>query len=212
MKCTVMTRDSQMRNTWTDRMFWHPVQLLQYLWQRNGERICHFPVGVMKSVAMIFIWQYHTHEVSFLSCIAFALDKKNWCCGLSSTYFWWAICWATSTFPFNRRELIPAIQTKHMMIGITDEEGTAFMTWMLPDWTADIKGEDGGEFYVGKIVKMHENKVGREQFLVKWVRYPLSEATWEPFENLSGEETCDYQVILIHKLTMLVYIITQNVL
>ena len=112
-----------------------------------------------------------------------------------------------NTFPFNRRELIAAIQTKHMMIGITDEERKAFMTWMLPEQTADINVEDGGEFYVEKVIKMHVNKEGREEFLVKWVGYPLSEATWEPFENLSGEEACEYQVILIHKFTILVYII-----
>ncbi len=74
------------------------------------------------------------------------------------------------------------------MIGITDEERKAFMTRMLPEQIADIKGEDDGEFYVEKVIKMHVNKEGREEFLVKWVGYPLSEATWEPFENLSGEE------------------------
>jgi hypothetical protein len=31
---------------------------------------------------------------------------------------------------------------------------------------------------------------------VKWVGYPLSQATWEPFENLSGEEACEYLVFL----------------
>ena len=31
----------------------------------------------MKSVAMIYMWQYNTHEVSFLSYIAFTLDKKT---------------------------------------------------------------------------------------------------------------------------------------
>ena len=35
-------------------------------------------------------------------------------------------------------------------------------------------------------------KEGREEFLVKWIDYPLSEATWEPFENLSGQEACEY--------------------
>ena len=39
------------------------------------------------------------------------------------------------------------------------------------------------------------NKRGKEEFLVKWVGYPLNEATWEPFENLSGEEACEYLVI-----------------
>ena len=34
-------------------------------------------------------------------------------------------------------------------------------------------------------------KEGREKFLVKWIDYPLSEATWEPFENLSGQEACE---------------------
>ncbi len=49
-----------------------------------------------------------------------------------------------------------------------------------------------------KVIKMHVNKEGREEILVKWVGYPLSEATWEPFEYLFGEEACEYQVILIH--------------
>ena len=95
-----------------------------------------------------------------------------------------------------------------MMIGITDEERKAFMMQMLPEQTADIKEEDGGEFYVEKVIKMCVNKEGREEFLVKWVGYPLSEATWEPFENLSGEEAHEYQVIFIHKFTILVFIIT----
>ena len=55
---------------------------------------------------------------------------------------------------------------------------------------------------------MHVNKEGREEFLVKWVGYPLSEATWEPFENLSGEEAREYQVIFIHKFAILVFITT----
>ncbi len=59
-----------------------------------------------------------------------------------------------------------------------------------------------------KVIKMSVNKEGREEFLVKWVGYPLSEAAWEPFENLSGEEAREYQVIFIHKVTMLVFIIT----
>ncbi len=96
-----------------------------------------------------------------------------------------------------------------MTIGITDEERKAFMMQMLPEKTADIKEEDDGElFYVEKIIKMRVNKEGREEFLVKRVGYPLSEATWEPFENLSGEEAHEYQVIFIHKFTMLVFIIT----
>ena len=95
-----------------------------------------------------------------------------------------------------------------MMIGITDEERKAFMMQMLPEQTADIKGEDDGEFYVEKVIKMCVNKEGREEFLVKWVGYPLSEATWEPFENLSREKAREYQVIFIHEFTMLVFIIT----
>ena len=46
------------------------------------------------------------------------------------------------------------------------------------------------------VIKMRVNKKGKEEFLVKWVGYPLNEATWEPFENLSGEEACEYLVIL----------------
>ena len=94
------------------------------------------------------------------------------------------------------------------MIGITEEERKAFMTQMLPEQIADIKGKDDREFYVEKVIKMRDNKEGREEFLVKWVGYPLSEATWEPFENLSEEEAHEYQVIFIHKFTILVFIIT----
>ncbi len=41
---------------------------------------------------------------------------------------------------------------------------------------------------------MQVSKKGKEEFLVKWAGYPLSQATWEPFENLSGEEACEYPV------------------
>jgi hypothetical protein len=91
-----------------------------------------------------------------------------------------------------------------MKIVITDEERQAFMKEFSDrkrndigsDRTDDIKGEDEEKFFVEKVIKMHVNKRGKEEFLVKWVGYPLSEATWEPFENLSGEEACEYLVIL----------------
>jgi hypothetical protein len=44
---------------------------------------------------------------------------------------------------------------------------------------------------VEKVIKMHV-KEGMEEFLVKWIDYPWSEATWEPYENLSGQEACEY--------------------
>ena len=84
-----------------------------------------------------------------------------------------------------------------MMIGITDKERKAFIMQILPEQTADIKGEDDGEFYVEKAIKMSVNTEGREEFLLKCIGYPLSEATWEPFENLSGEEACEYSVISV---------------
>ena len=86
---------------------------------------------------------------------------------------------------------------------ITDEERKAFMKG-FPDMkrndlvsgrTDDIKGGDEENFFVEKVIKMRVNKKGKEEFLVKWVGYPLSQATWEPFENLSGEEACEYLVI-----------------
>ncbi len=58
------------------------------------------------------------------------------------------------------------------------------MIGMVSEQTADIEGENDGEFYVEKVIKMHVNKKGREEFLVEWVGYPLSETTLEPFENL----------------------------
>ena len=33
-------------------------------------------LSVMKSVHMIVMWQYNTHEASFLLCTLFVLDKK----------------------------------------------------------------------------------------------------------------------------------------
>jgi hypothetical protein len=91
-----------------------------------------------------------------------------------------------------------------MKIVITDEERQAFMTEFSDrkgndggsDGTDDIKREDEEKFYVEKVIKMRVNKKGKEEFLVKWVDYPMNEATWEPFENLSGEEACEYPFIL----------------
>ena len=70
------------------------------------------------------------------------------------------------------------------MAGITDEERKVFMSQMLPEPTADTKGGEDGEFYVEKVIKMCVNKVGMED-------------TWEPFENLSGEEACEYSFISV---------------
>ena len=73
---------------------------------------------------------------------------------------------------------------------------------LVSDRTDDIKGGDEEKFFVENVIKMCVNKKGKEEFLVKWVGYPLRQATWEPFENLSGEESCDYLVIFIHKDTL----------
>jgi len=66
---------------------------------------------------------------------------------------------------------------------------------LVSDRTDDMEGEDEEKFFVEKVIKMRVNKKGKEEFLVKWVGYPLSQATWEPFENLSGEEAREYLVI-----------------
>ena len=73
------------------------------------------------------------------------------------------------------------------MTGVTEEERQAFMNRMETDKPDDIKRGSDGKYYVEKAIKMHL-KEGREEFRVKWIDYPLSEATWEPFENLSGQE------------------------
>ena len=100
-----------------------------------------------------------------------------------------------------------------MMAGISNEERKAFMTQMSPEQTADTKGEEDGEFFVEKVIKMRVNKVGMEEFLVQWAGYPLSEATWEPFEHLSGEEAREYPVfLLIQNFTILVNISISNIL
>jgi hypothetical protein len=83
-----------------------------------------------------------------------------------------------------------------MKIVVTDEERKAFMKGLpdrkrddlVSDRTDDIKGENEEKFFVEKVIRMHVNKKGKEEFLVKWVGYPLSQATWEPFDNLSGEK------------------------
>jgi hypothetical protein len=55
------------------------------------------------------------------------------------------------------------------------------------------RDEEGREkFFVEKVIKMRVSKTGKEEFLVKWAGYPRCQATWEPFENLSGEEACKY--------------------
>ena len=64
------------------------------------------------------------------------------------------------------------------MTGVTEEERQAFMNRMETDKPDDIKRGSDGEYYVEKVIKMRLKK-GREEFLVKWIDYPLSEATWE---------------------------------
>jgi len=82
---------------------------------------------------------------------------------------------------------------------IKDEERKAFMN-NVPDMVKsgdlasqtnnNIDEEEQEKFFVEKVIKMRVSKKGKEEFLVKWAGYPLSQATWEPFENLSGEEAC----------------------
>jgi hypothetical protein len=87
---------------------------------------------------------------------------------------------------------------------ITDEERQAFMKKFSDrkrndigsDRTDDVKVEDDDNFFVERVIEMRVNKKGKEEFLVKWVGYPLNEATWERFENLSGEEACESLNIL----------------
>jgi hypothetical protein len=63
---------------------------------------------------------------------------------------------------------------------ITDEERKVFMNGfpdrrrsdLVSGRTDDIKGEDEEKFFVEKVIKMHGNKKGKEEFLVKWVGYP----------------------------------------
>lgn len=84
---------------------------------------------------------------------------------------------------------------------ITDKERKAFMkdfpdmksNALATEATDNINQEEQENFFdVEKVIKMRVSKKGKEEFLVKWTGYPLSQATWEPFENLSGEEACKY--------------------
>ena len=68
-----------------------------------------------------------------------------------------------------------------MIKGITDEERKAFMKG-FPDKkrndqvsgrTNDINGEDEEKFFVEKVIKMCVNRKGEEEFLVKWLGYPV---------------------------------------
>jgi len=94
-----------------------------------------------------------------------------------------------------------------MIIVITDEERKGVMKGfpdrkrndMVSDRTDDSKG-DGEKFFIEKVIKMCVNKKGKEEFLVKWVGYPVSQATWEQFEHLLDEEACECLVICIHTL------------
>ena len=83
---------------------------------------------------------------------------------------------------------------------ITDKERKAFMK-DFPDMKSNVlatevtdninQEEQEKLFDVEKVIKMRVKK-GKEEFLVKWAGYPLSQATWEPFENLLGDDACEY--------------------
>ena len=67
---------------------------------------------------------------------------------------------------------------------------------MVSERTVNHKEEEN--FFVEKVLKMHLNIKGEEEFLVKWLGYRLSKATWELFDHLSGVEACKYLFVLIH--------------
>ena len=85
---------------------------------------------------------------------------------------------------------------------ITDEERKEFMMKGFPDRnsndlgsvkTQNNKSKDQEEFFVEKILDMHVNR-GKEEFLVKWFGYPDDHNSWEPIENLSGVDACEFQL------------------
>ena len=39
-----------------------------------------------------------------------------------------------------------------------------------------------------KVIKMRVSKKGKEEFLVKWVGYPLSQATWNHLKTFPGKK------------------------
>ena len=69
---------------------------------------------------------------------------------------------------------------------------------LASDGADDSKGEEEEKFCVEKVINMCLNKKGKEEFLVKWAGYPLSQAKWEPADHLSGEEACKCLFLLIH--------------
>jgi hypothetical protein len=85
---------------------------------------------------------------------------------------------------------------------ITDEERKEFMMKGFPDRNSNDlgsvkmqnnKSKDQEELFVEKILDMHVNR-GKEEFLVKWFGYPDDHNSWEPIENLSGEDACEFQL------------------
>eukprot|EP00928_Gymnodinium_smaydae_P022926 TRINITY_DN19108_c0_g3_i1.p1 TRINITY_DN19108_c0_g3~~TRINITY_DN19108_c0_g3_i1.p1 ORF type:complete len:618 (+),score=107.33 TRINITY_DN19108_c0_g3_i1:101-1954(+) len=52
----------------------------------------------------------------------------------------------------------------------------------------DGAAEEGVEYEVELILKYRKSAAGDEYFLVKWLGYPVSEATWEPLEHMN--ENC----------------------
>jgi hypothetical protein len=85
---------------------------------------------------------------------------------------------------------------------ITDEERKEFMMKGFPDKnrndlgsviTQNNKSKDQEEFFVEKILDIPVKR-GKEEFLVKWFGYPDDHNSWEPIENLSGVDACDFQL------------------
>ena len=82
------------------------------------------------------------------------------------------------------------------MTGVTEEEHQAFINRMETDKPDDIKRGSDGKYYVEKVIKMRV-KEGREEFLVKWIDYPLSEATWEPFKIFLARKHVSIWIFLL---------------
>jgi hypothetical protein len=65
---------------------------------------------------------------------------------------------------------------------------------LASDRADDSKGDDE-KFCMEEVINMRLNQQGKEEFLVKWVGYPLSHATWKPADHHSSEEACKYYLL-----------------
>src|SRR2546423_13101960 len=79
--------------------------------------------------------------------------------------------------PHRRLEVSQCVYTRKQLQIIPDNENPS------PNFV--IKGKP--EWYIPKRILKQRIRKGQLQYLVKWERYPKSEATWEPADSLKED-------------------------